>query len=372
VIPAFARTVWAVFLLAAGAKSVEAQRWQIQYFYDRDKSRLEIVDLQFPSALRGVAVGVIVEGKRQERPTSVLTSDGGAHWQMLPLKETPVSLFFLNESVGWLVTAKGLWQTVEMGKTWTKLPKPPGEIYRVYFTDDKNGWAVGPKKTVLGTHDGGQKWAPVAVATQQPGDVHYSAYTCIAFATPQAGVITGWNIPPRNAFYERPDWVDPQAALHRREAPHLSYTLSTRDAGKTWVQNSVSLFGTVTRVRMRGNGSGLGLIEYGPGFRYPSEAYLLDWSSGKSRSLYHDAKFAVSDVWLTADGTAYLAGNVPQGQLAGVIPGKVQVLVSKDLAKWDPIEVDYRAGGLQTFLAAPDNENIWLATNTGMILKLKK
>jgi photosystem II stability/assembly factor-like uncharacterized protein len=372
VIPAFARTVWAVSVLAVCATPLEAQRWQIQYFYDQDKSHLEIVDLQFPSATRGVAVGVIVGGKHEQQPTSVVTSDGGAHWQVMPLKETPVSLFFLNESVGWLVTAKGVWQTLEMGKTWTKLPKPPGEIYRVYFTDDKNGWAVGPKKTVLETHDGGQKWAPVVVATQQPGDVHYSAYTWIAFATPQMGVITGWNIPPRNAFYERPDWVDPQAALHRRETPHLSYTLSTRDGGKTWIQNSVSLFGTVSRIRMKGNGGGLGLLEYGPGFRYPSEAYALDWTTGKSRSLYHDTKFAVSDIWLTADGTAYLAGNVPQGQLGGIIPGRVQVLVSKDLAKWDPMEVDYRAEALQTFLAAPDDENIWLATNTGMILKLKQ
>src|ERR1017187_7375113 len=30
-----------------------------------------------------------------------------------------------------------------MGKTWTKLPKPPGKLYRLYSTDDKNGWALG-------------------------------------------------------------------------------------------------------------------------------------------------------------------------------------------------------------------------------------
>jgi hypothetical protein len=359
-------------MLAVCATSVEAQRWQIQYFYDEDKSHLEIGDLQFPSATRGIAVGMIVSDKHSPQPTSLVTSDGGAHWQQLPLKEPPVSLFFLNESVGWLVTSKGVWQTLEMGKTWTKLPKPPREIYRVYFTDEQTGWAVGPKETVLETHDGGHKWAPLAAATNQPGDVHYSAYTWIAFATPQLGVITGWNIPPRNAFYQRPDWVDPQAALHRREASHLSYTLSTRDGGKTWHQSSTSLFGTVTRVRMTPSGGGLGLLEYGPGFRYPSEAYLLDWTAGKSRSLYHDARFAISDLWMTPDGTAYLAGNVPQGQLAGVIPGRVQVLTSKDLAKWDPMEVDYRAEALQTFLAAPDKNNVWLATNTGMILKLKR
>ena len=370
-IPAFARTVWTVSLLVAGAASAHAQRWQIQYFYDQDRSHLEIQDLQFPSATRGIAVGSIIDGK-QERPASVVTSDGGAHWQVLPLKEPPISLFFLNESMGWLVTTKGIWQTQEMGKSWTKLPKPPGTVNRVYFTDDKNGWALGPKKTVLETHDGGQKWEPLRVAAEQPGDPHYSAYTWIVFGSPKLGLITGWNIPPRDTPYERPDWMDPQAALHRKAAPHLSYTLYTQDGGNTWNHTSVSLFGVVSRIRMNSKGDGLGLMEYELGFRYPSEAYFLDWTTGKNRSIYHDAHFAISDIWITADGTAYLAGDVPPGQLNGVLPGRVQVLMSKDLAKWETIPVDYRAEALRTFLAAPDNDNIWMATNSGMILKLQR
>jgi len=31
---------------------------------------------------------------------AVVTSDGGAHWQTVDLKEIPVSLFFLNENLG--------------------------------------------------------------------------------------------------------------------------------------------------------------------------------------------------------------------------------------------------------------------------------
>ena len=369
--PTFARAVWWLSILALSTTPVDAQRWRVQYFYDQDKSHLEIVDLQFPSAARGLAVGVIVEGKHQQ-PTSVVTSDGGGHWQLVPLKEIPVSLFFLNENVGWLVTTKGLWQTLEMGKTWTKLPKPPGDIYRVHFADENNGWAVGPKKTVLETHDGGQKWTHLAVTDQQPGQANYSAYTWISFATPQLGLITGWNVPPRNSFTQHPDWIDPEAAMRRRDAPHLSYTLYTRDGGKTWGQNSVSLFGIVSKIRMKGNGDGLGLIEYGSSFRYPSEAYALDWKTGKSRSVYKDSKFAGSDVWLTSTGTSYISGHVPQGELGGIIPGKVKVLMSTDMVKWDPIEVDYRAEALRTFLAAPNDDNLWMATNTGMILKLQR
>ena len=140
-----------------------APKWRMQYFYDEDKATFHIVDLQFPSALRGLAVGTIVEGTHQ-KPTQVLTSDGGAHWQTSPLEEPPVSLYFLNESLGWMVTTKGLWQTTEAGKNWRKLPKPPSNVYRVYFTDEKTGYAAAAKKKVYQTHDGGQHWDEVAAA----------------------------------------------------------------------------------------------------------------------------------------------------------------------------------------------------------------
>ena len=121
---------------------------------DQEKSSLDIADLQFPSASHGIAVGSISRGTHEE-PVSVVTSDGGGHWQLLPLKEMPISLFFLNDHIGWMVTSKGLWQTLETGKSWTKLPKVHGEILRVYFADQKNGWAAGTNKTVLETHYGG-------------------------------------------------------------------------------------------------------------------------------------------------------------------------------------------------------------------------
>jgi hypothetical protein len=48
----------------------------------------------------------------------------------------------------------------------------------------------------------------------------------------------------------------------------------------------------------------------------------------------------------------------------------VQVLTSTDLTNWTPIPVDYRAEANSAILAASDDDHLWLATNTGMILKL--
>ena len=346
-----------------------AQRWESQYYFDEDKSGLVFTDLAFPSAQRGVAVGYITDGKRQD-PVALVTADGGEHWVRSALPEMPVSLFFLNENLGWLVTSKGLWRTTEAGKNWVKLPKPPAEILRVSFVQEQHGWAVGARKTILETEDGGQHWKKVAAAAEPPGDPRYSAYTWIAFANPETALITGWNIPERRWGDESPDWMDPESALLRSDLPHLNYSVRTLDGGKTWTSNSASLFGEMERVRFLPDGQGLGLTVYSQGFRYPSEVYRIDWRSGKNRSIYRDARFAVSDVWLAPNGTAYLAGTVVQGKLRDVVPGKVRVMSSADYSVWRVIPMDYRAEAHRVIFAAVDEANMWIATDMGMILKL--
>jgi len=361
---------------AAGAAALAlagepASKWRVQYFYDEDKATFHIVDLQFPSARRGLAVGNIVEGTHQ-KPTAVLTSDGGAHWQTASLEEPPVSLYFLNESLGWLVTTKGLWLTTEAGKNWRKVGRLPSQVYRVYFTDEKTGFAAAGKKKAYRTNDGGLHWDEIAAAAEPPGNPEYSGYTWISFATPQVGIVTGWNMPPPHT-QRLPDWIDPEAAASRRDTPHLSYSLFTNDGGKTWKSSAASLFGQVTRVRFGAEGTGLGLIEYPSSFRYASEVYQIDWKTGKSQTVYRDRKFAVSDIWLTPNGTAYLAGVQALGQIRGIVPGKVMVLVSQNaqLSAWTEMAVDYRAVANDVILAAPDPKNVWLATDSGMILKLQ-
>ena len=357
--------------MALGAPCL-AEQWRVQYFYDKGKTEFAIADIQFLSATRGVAVGQIVEKGRHQRSVEVVTSDGGKQWQMIDLKEDPLSLFFLNEGLGWMVTTHGLWRTTEAGKNWEKVPGLSSGIFRVYFTSEQDGIAVGQKKKVEETHDGGKHWNAVPAAAEPPGAANYSAYNWVAFATPKYGMISGFNVPPKRSAQKFPDWMDPEDAVNRRETPHLSYALVTKDGGKTWKASSASLFGDVAKVRFGPDGKGLGLIEYSNSFRYPSEAFRVDWMSGASETMYRDKRFAISDVWLTSDGTAYLAGTLVMGQIRNVVPGKVQVLKSKDYTSWTEMPVDYRAAANRVTLAAADAEHLWLATDTGMILKLEK
>ena len=271
-----------------------------------------------------------------------------------------------------MVTEKGLWQTTEAGKSWTKMPRVPAQIFRVYFKDEKNGWAVGARKTVLETHDGGQQWTRVAAAAEQPGKAETSAYGWIAFATPQLGVITGWNRPPEQTFPPAlPEWIDPRGGLapSRMAASRRSSwrrTTAARPGSPLPLRYSARLRASVSDRQALG----LGLVEYSDSFQYPSEVYRIKWPTGGSEMVYRDKNFAVTDVWVTPDGTGYLSGIVVAGELRSLVPGRVRVLKSRDFSTWTDIEVDYRAVANRTTLAAAGDHDIWLATDNGMILKL--
>jgi hypothetical protein len=347
-----------------------AERWRVQYLYDEAKSNLVLNDLKFASPQRGVAVGFIEEG-RKTRPTALVTADGGAHWSMVPTKEVGVSLFFLGESTGWMVTPKGLWQTTEAGRNWRKLPNSPKGVLRVHFLDERHGFAIGMKKAVFETRDAGDHWTEVPAAAEPKANPEYSSYTWITFATPQAGIISGWSLPPRRGDDQLPDWIEPDQAIRRSEVPHLSLTLETKDGGKTWRPSTTSMFGRITRIRFGPTGTGLGLVEFAQAFSWPAEVYRLNYLTGVNERVYREKTRAITDLWLTKSGTAYLAGVEVLGQLrtAGV-PGKLKIMRSTDLAKWTEMDVDYRAVANRATLSVADDGNLWVATDTGIILKL--
>jgi len=343
--------------------------WVLQYFFDHDSASLRIVDLAFPSPKRGVAVGYITE-KNDVKPTAVITSDGGSTWTQVPLKEIPVSIFFLNDSLGFLVTTKGIWQTEEAGHSWRKL-NGLRNIYCVYFLDPKHGFAAAARKQIYETTDGGRNWTKLPAAAQPTSNPDFTHYTVIQFANPHAGMITGFTRPPRRSVNVLPDWIDPEKAQH--EWPNLSIALETRDGGKTWKPATTSMFGRIHKVRLTAAGSGVALIEFADAFEWPSEVHRLDWQSGKSVRVFREKNRHITDVGLAPDGTAYVTGSAVFGKLRrNPVPGQLKILKSKDFTTWTDMPVDYRATASRTTLSIADSENIWVATDTGMILKLVK
>jgi hypothetical protein len=363
---------------------VLAQKWTIQYFFDEMKKEMEITDLAFPSAQRGIAVGAIYDKMSgSEKYVSLATSDGGAHWGQQNLKEYPRSIFFLNDSIGWMVTDHGLWYTEESGRTWKKLSeqlRPDktlepettiGLLLRVWFLDEKHGFGVGLQKTIIETKDGGKNWAPVAAAAEPAGNPAYTAYTRIVFADAKRGVIVGGSQPPRKGEGYRntvPAWVDPEKASKRKEVPTLTLMAQTTDGGATWVTSTVPLMGTVTNLRVTPT-DGLIVMGFGESFEWPSEVYRM--ADGHTGRIFRDKSPRVTDAQLYPGPQVYLAGVEPTGRMnLAAVPGKVKILKSEDFSTWTDMAVDYKAVARSVVMAGPDPEHLWVGTDTGMILHL--
>jgi photosystem II stability/assembly factor-like uncharacterized protein len=344
-----------------------AQHWDVQYYHDELRTEMSIVDIQFPSASRGIAVGYRYENKQmfgQFRPKpgkgfALVTADGGAHWQETPIKALPRSVFFLNDSVGWLVASDSLWKTNESGREWKKVARLKYDVERVYFQDEIHGWAVG-LSAALETFDGGRSWQPIRVSPQLPGDPRLTRFSGVTFLNGKEGVMIGNNDPLRGAMRRL-----------SRETPHLNFVLETADGGRLWKVDSISMFGDFTRLKVSPKGKVIGLIEHAESFSVPSEVLGRDSMSVKLQVVFKDPKFFVSDVWVSPEGTYYMAGIALASRLHSVVPQRVRVMKSRDLKNWTAIPVDYRAIANSVLLAGSDEDNLWLVTNNGMILKLK-
>jgi photosystem II stability/assembly factor-like uncharacterized protein len=229
---------------------------------------------------------------------------------------------------------------------------------------------VGGNKSVWQTADGGDTWTAVATGATPETAPEHSVYSAIAFATPKDGMIVGWSKPPRHGERDStPDWVDPEA--QPREWPELAMSLQTKDGGRTWKASQTSMFGQSTALSLAADGRGLLLIEFFGRFDYPSEVFSMDLGTGKTTRAFRRKDRAVTDVLVTANGPSYLAATEPSGTLFhSPVPGKLKILKSADLANWMEMDVDYRAVARRACLATPDGKTVWVATDTGMILKL--
>src|SRR5258707_7789851 len=135
-----------------------AERWKMQFYYNKDQSILDFRDLQCPSVQRCIAAGVIIEKNDHERGSVLVTSDGGKQWSFVELRDRPLSMFFLNESVGWIAAEHGVWETDESGRTWKKVEGLKKGIKRIYFINRSHRSAIGLPKALYETTDAELTW----------------------------------------------------------------------------------------------------------------------------------------------------------------------------------------------------------------------
>lgn len=370
--------------LALIAPLVRAERWKIQYFFDEDHDTLMVEDLVFPSPQRGIAVGTIhdeLDPEKKARYTALVTSDGGEHWTQVPLKDHPRSLFFLNDTTGWMVTDSAIWFTEESGRDWSKISEqkkpdrklgvtpPGGLITRVWFVDALHGFALGLQKTALESLDGGKTWKPLEEAAKPEANPAHAVYSQI-WINGKKGVIFGTSIPPRADDPRLPAWMEPERAVKRKQVPTMTLLLQTLDGGATWQSSTAPLFGNVIAARLVG-ADGLAVFSFSEGFEWPSEVYHLDMNTGDTKRVFAEKDRRVTDCAVFDGPLGFLAAVEPPGRLnTSPVPGKVKILKSANLTDWEEMPVDYKAVARSLVLAGPDAGHQWAATDTGFILHL--
>jgi Photosynthesis system II assembly factor YCF48 len=370
------------FLILSGLAYGADPQWKIQYFYDKLHEVLDIEDLAFPSATHGIAVGGIIDetGLHKPRPMALVTADGGEHWTTQGLPDEPRSIFFLNESTGWLVSEGAIWITEEGGRAWKKIseqrkpdkklgPAPPGGlITRVWFVDEQHGFAVGYQKTALETKDGGKTWSSLEAAEKTAVNASYTAYTQIGFDG-KNGMIIGGATPPHGDDPKVPSWMEPERATTRRRLPNVALLVSTLDGGKQWNATSLPVYGNVVGLRVTGT-KALAIFSFNESYEFPTEVYRVDLASKASADVFREKDRRVTDLSIYP-AKAFLAAVEPPGKLTiAPIPGKVRMLASTNLTDWTEMKVDYKANARAVILAGTDADHQWAATDTGMILHL--
>ncbi len=358
-----------VFLLlfAAAVSSSAAERLAMAYFHDEDKSSLSIRDLAFADAERGMAVGLLVQDGKA-KGAGLVTTDAGRTWTMIKLP-APAVWLFLDARAGWIGDGRRVWKTADFGRSWKRVGRLD-RIVRVFFLNERHGWAAGTNKSILETGDGGERWRQMEAADRIKTTREFTAFTWIAFADAQHGFITGASHPPqRRRFLNVPDWMDP--GYRQRELPSTMLLLATQDGGKTWKESVTSAFGQIARVRLTPDLRGLALIEFQGEFPFASEVLSLNLTTGQSARVFREKNRAVTDLALV-DGEAWLTAVEPSGgMLQSPVPGKLKLLRSTDLAKWTEVPVDYRAVARRA-VCARGAGRLWVATDTGMILSVEK
>jgi photosystem II stability/assembly factor-like uncharacterized protein len=135
------------------------------------------------------------------------TEDGGKNWRTLVLQRPafklmddytfPSQLFFSDSQHGWILwhwhmmnkSLDALLATTDGGRTWSRLPDPPGPG-PLQFTSPHDGWIIGgpeipdgipdpESENLWATHDGGIHWHVVSVplpADSEAGEAYFSAF----------------------------------------------------------------------------------------------------------------------------------------------------------------------------------------------------
>ncbi|OQA00089.1 MAG: Ycf48-like protein precursor [Bacteroidetes bacterium ADurb.Bin408] len=96
-----------------------------------------------------------------EKGTGVLSNDNGKTWEIINkfTNSDITSVQFINNKTAYLGTYTISYKTVDGGKSWVKFSHPG--MYKIFFLDTINGYAIETWSKIFKTTDGGKIWDTV-------------------------------------------------------------------------------------------------------------------------------------------------------------------------------------------------------------------
>lgn len=345
-------------------------RWTMQYFHDKDRESMELGTLHFSSASRGMATAVRYKDGEPKDNLALRTADGGKTWQETDIGRRPYSMFVLDDANAWIVCDNRLLYSDEGGARWQRLKLPDKKMLRVHFQSPTRGWAYGIGNVFHETSDGGRSWKPVKESVEMKLTSENTLLSWMEFVTPKQGMLAGTSRRRMEWNSYLPEWMVPERSTRRRMLPGVVFTMVTNDGGATWHRVTSSAFGDLMKVRLRGM-RGVSLLTYDEGFDWPSEVNAMDLRTGGTQPLFRQRQIQVTDMALVGEAGILLAGVEAAGRLRmSGLSGRVKAIYSPNSKDWYDMKVNYRAEGTYARIARVGDEQFWIASNAGMILKL--
>lgn len=345
-------------------------KWAVQFLFDKDRESLELGSLHFASPTRGIATAVRYKDGEPKDHLALRTNDGGDTWAETEIGRPPYSLHVLDESNAWIVCDNRLLYSDEGGARWRRLKLPDKKVFRVHFQSPTRGWAYGIGTVFHETSDGGKSWTPVKESVELKLNKANTLLSWMEFVSPSNGMLVGTSRRREERDSYLPDWMLPERSTRRRMMPGVIINLVTADGGKTWKPNMASAFGDLVKVRMKSL-RGAGLLTFDDGFDWPSEVTLISLRTGESHPVFRKPQIHVTDIALIGEAGILLAGIEAPGRLRmSALNGKVKAIYSPNSIDWYDMKVDYRAEGTHARIARSGDDQFWIVSNAGMILKL--
>jgi len=283
-------------------------------------------------------------------------------------------IFFVDMKNGWAVGKLGkIVHTYDRGKVWeTQNSGTDCNLRGVYFLNDQVGWTVGDRGTILHTSDGGRVWVSQASGTDHHlRDVFFLNETQ-GWIVGEQGVLLYCNDGGKQ-WKEREDL---KKLLTVEESPFLAslFAIDFVDEKNGWI---VGDYGTILRTTDGGQNwekqkSGIpSLLLLSGTFPLLMDVKFIDplkgWAVGESGTILHTSDGG--NTWkIQESGISYLLNGVTfTDGLNGWVIGYGTILHATDGGKHWEVQVADKKMWLYG-IHSEGKENIWVSCDFGEIL----